>query len=61
MPWGETIRALVAEHMTPEAPLAEALSAAADGIDAAIRGLEAAIERIEVLEEHVLPRDPEDV
>jgi polyhydroxyalkanoate synthesis regulator phasin len=49
----DQIRALVEDHMTPGAPLAQALTATADALDAQIRGLEAAIERIETLEERV--------
>jgi polyhydroxyalkanoate synthesis regulator phasin len=53
MSYVDQIRMLVEEHMTPEAPLARAMTAAADGLDAQIRGLEAAIERIETLEERI--------
>lgn len=62
----DTIREIVAEHMTPEAPVARALTAAADALDADIRGLEAAVEQVEDLQDRVvkledeaLPRDVE--
>jgi hypothetical protein len=48
----DTIREIVAGHMTPEAPLAKALTATADALDAQIRGLEAVVERVENLEAH---------
>lgn len=54
------IREQVEGHMTPEAPLARALTASADALDALARGLAATVERLERLEGEVLPRDPQD-
>lgn len=53
MAYVDVIREIVEEHMTPDAPIAKALTAVADAIDADIRGLEAVVERIETLEERM--------
>jgi hypothetical protein len=53
----DAIRKQVAENMSPDAPLAIALTNTANALEVQLRGLEAVIERVETLEEQVLPRE----
>jgi hypothetical protein len=55
----DAIRKQVAENMSPDAPLAIALTNTADALEVQLRGLEAVVERVEQLEEQVLPSEVE--